>query len=485
MIGLLLLAGLLLRGLAAAHSLGQAHPDEHQQYLEQAKPLAFGGPAARFSEQERNMRTLFYPGALACLLLLLDHLGAHDPVLQSALLRGALAGTILLLFAALAWRDVRNGRPVRGLALLVLAVFTTEVVYINVRLLSENAMMVPLLLGLLFLDRRPGLAGACFGLMQAVRIQSAFLTLGFLLVALFDDARSGQFRWSAFWRARAFRLGAGFLLAVTVAVGLVDYLSFGAWFHAPVAYFRACVLEGGSRAWGDQPWHYYLPWAAGGLLLASVCAPVWLLVGAWKDWRLAFVTTLFAVGHSSTYHKEFRFLWGALPLVLLLASGGIEGIWDWAGPGRLRRALMTGFAASLALGSTLTLLLPQSQPRLPPELQLPPEPQKALRWQTEPYRSSALALATVGRQPDATGVVVCDVDRCDCGNYFFLRRDIPLVFCWARSLPKEPALARGDANYLVLPREQVRLAACWRPEVIADCGTLVVCRLHSPRGRRE
>src|ERR1051326_8228100 len=109
--GLLLVTGLALRGYAAVHTQALAHPDEHQQYLEQAHRLAFGY-GKTFWEQERSMRHELYPGMLARLLLLADQVGLRDPLAQAAFVRFVLATSVFVLLAAYAWRWQGQGRTV-------------------------------------------------------------------------------------------------------------------------------------------------------------------------------------------------------------------------------------------------------------------------------------------------------------------------------------------------------------------------------------
>jgi hypothetical protein len=458
--GLLVLAGLALRGVAAAHSCGIAHPDEHQQYLEQAQGLAFGGPAQRFWEQERGMRNLLYPQALAAVLVLADRSGLRDPFAQAAALRFALAASAFLLIAWQAGRDLRRGHPVRAIALASLAALSTGVIYVHIRLLSENAMTIPLVLALLCLGRRPALAGAWLGVMLAVRLQSAFLALGFLLVALGDDLRSGRSPLVDPRKMNSVRMGAGLLFSAGLAVGLLDRVTLGGWFHSALENVRAQVVEGRAADWGVEPWYYYLGRLAI-LWRASPLAPLLLLVGAVKEWRLAVAAALMVAGHSAIDHKEFRFVWGLLPIALVLAARGVEVTWGWLGP-RSGRPWIMALAASFALGSVEGL--------------------RDLEWNSEPYRSSATALAAIGQRGDVTGVAVCGVPMWECGNYYFLRKRVPLLFRKPDELRAAPTLAGGTINYLVLPRSA---AASFKPrelQMTAECGDLLACRFRSYQG---
>src|SRR5690348_5318270 len=77
----LILAGVALRAGVAFGTLGIAHYDEHQQYLEQAHRIAFGY-GKEFWEQRRGMRNTLYPAVLAGGLKGLDLIGIHSPFVQ-------------------------------------------------------------------------------------------------------------------------------------------------------------------------------------------------------------------------------------------------------------------------------------------------------------------------------------------------------------------------------------------------------------------
>jgi hypothetical protein len=447
-------AGILLRGIAAVFTITVAYPDEHQQFLEQAQSLAFGGPAVQFWDQERGVRNLLYPYVLAGLLFIVEAIGIVDPFAQVACLRFILSTTILLLFVWFARRDQARGHVVRAFGLVFLASITTSVVYINVRVLSENAMMIPLLLGLLCLERRPAMAGWWWGVMFAVRFQAGFLILGFFLVALNQDFFSRFAKSTTLWRMRTFRMGLGFLFSFCLFVGLLDRLTLGGWFHSPLEYYQAQIVEGVAANFGVSPWYTYFLWLGAAFLGTSVLCALFFALGAIKDWQLALVCTLFLIGHSLVGHKEFRFLWCALPLGLILTSRGMEAAWNWWGT-RPRRELAASLVlASFVLGSLICLSI--------------------LKWRQDAHRSSAQALAVVGKQPNATGVAMCGLPSWQSGNYFFLRRSIPLVFIDREAISSKVPALEANINYLILPAEEPMPLPQETLHQVADFGFLRV-----------
>ncbi len=456
--GLLLAIGLAIRIAAADYSLGIAHADEHQQYLEQAPRLAWQGPAMQFWEQKRGMRNLLYPYCLAGSLIFVEAIGIDNPITQAALLRGCLAIAIFLLIAWQAWLERQRGASVCSLALLALAALMGSAVYVNVRLLTENVIILPMLLGLLALERRPFLAGICFGIMFAVRFQSAFLVAGVVLLMIWDDVRSGS--WVIPRESRTVRLSTGLLLSIFLAVGLLDRVTLGTWFHSPLECFQANIFENAAAQFGVEPWHYYLKSNGASVIRMSLLAPLVLWLGAVKERRIAFLMALMIVGHSVISHKEARFLWCLLPLLLLLLARGIETLWNGIRHGPTRIAAISLLAISFLVGSA----------RQAPKI----------NWRSEPYYSSALALADLHRRDDVRGVGMgIDSGPCFCGNYFYLRQDVPLLY----KHPHEFAqMARtGDSvNYFILHRPWLTHFDPDSVEIVAEYPDLVTCRLKKP-----
>jgi hypothetical protein len=178
--------GAILRIVAGTQSLGFVHPDEHQQYLEAAQKITYGY-GWTYWEYERGIRHHLYPGLLAGALVTLDALRVEDPVHQAMVIRVLIGLGVLAVMAWAAREWTRDGKPVAGLALLTLTAFSPDMIFIGERTLSETAMMIPLVLGVLVWRQRPFWAGILFGLMFAIRFQSAFFTVAFLLCAIDAD----------------------------------------------------------------------------------------------------------------------------------------------------------------------------------------------------------------------------------------------------------------------------------------------------------
>ncbi|XYI03864.1 hypothetical protein ACMHYB_30525 [Sorangium sp. So ce1128] len=446
--------GVLLRVVIAFTTHGFYHPDEHQQYLEKAQGIVFG-PHMSFWEHERGARHMLWPGVLAGLLWLQEAVGLTDPLHQAAVIRALLGSSVVVTSTLLAWDWLRAGRVRAALCLTGLAAFSPEFAFVSVRTLSETAAIVPLMLGIYFMSRRPWLSGALLGVAFAVRFQTLFLTAGFLGVVLYDWLRTR----SAAARRAFTQLAAGLFVALLVA-GFIDRLTWGAWFHSPIEYFRANVLEGLASRVGVSPGYSYALWFGATLVKISPVAIAALCVGMLREPRLACAAAVFLLGHLAVGQKEARFLWPLLPIALVLIAVGFERVCASFRPALVSSALVGTFL----LGSAVNVA------------QLP--------WNPSPSAESSVALARVGRRADLRGVAVFGVPRWASGNYFYLRRDVPFLDTWtgglgkreARKMQRQAAWIDGTVNYLIIKEEHAKLFDPSRLEKLDQVGSLTIYR---------
>jgi hypothetical protein len=471
---LVIVAGITLRILAGTQSLGFANPDEHQQYLEAAQGIVHGY-CVTYWEYERGIRHYLYPGLLAGAIFLFELCGLSDPVLQAIAIRTLLGVFVLLSIVPVAHDWLRRGRLPAALCLITMAAFSPDMIFIGARTLSETAMIVPLMLGLYFFERRPAVAGALFGVMFAIRFQSAILIAGFALVSAFDAWKANA---KGAWRSTV-KLAAGLAISL-LCMGLIDKLTWGAWFQSPVEYFQANILEGIASHFSPGPWHRYLHWIWHGFLQASPLLFALLAVGMAGNRRLAFVVLLFLLVHMLISNKQSRFLWPALPLALVLMAEGFETFYYWLGgqkgtvPFSLTRKLgqSPNRAKCIGVGLLACWLLVGAGIRF-----------AQTDWVLEPMKSNSIALARIGRMPDVTGVAVYGLPDYACGNYFYLRRNVPYL---AKDEYQQQAVfgdqrwKDGTINYLLTRPSDVALFEKWRPEEVDRVGEWGIYKLKKP-----
>ncbi|HTU88751.1 MAG TPA: hypothetical protein VMF69_01525 [Gemmataceae bacterium] len=445
---------------ASVFSQGFVHADEHQQYLEVAQGIVYG-PWVKFWEHERGVRNYLYPGCLALLLWLLEKVGISDPVHQETATRALMSLSVFASISLLARDWLRQGRFAAAFCLLSLAALSPDVIYMSIRTLSETAAMIPLALSMYFFQRRPFLTGLLLGTMFAVRFQTAFFTLGFLALSLYDDWSAAKWTNGATWK-----ITAGLILSLSL-MGFIDRVTWGRWFHSPIEAFRANITEGVAASFGTSRWDKHLEWTA---LLFAEAVPLFgfilLVLGLFYERRFALVASIFLFGHSAIGHKEYRFLWPILPIGLAVFSAGFESACAFLRSRFWKAAFVALLTCCLVKGSWSRL--------------------GHLDWNPEPSRASSLALAKVGRRADVTGVAVYNIPSAACGNYFYLRRNVPLVFQYGDDpsvLTCEPLWPQGKINYVIARTEDATLFLEMQLEEMDIVHDLGIYRLASSHSR--
>ena len=207
-------------------------------------------------------------------------------------------------------------------------------------------------------------------------------------------------------RARGF----GFVSSLTlVAAGLgtLDWATWGRPFHSFIAYLQFNVLSGGAELhFGSSPASYYvLP------LLEETPIWVWptLVASLWTQ-RLRipawlFLAAVYLAALFSTPHKEQRFLYPAL--VLLLFGAAVEAV-------RLAQKLQPRLLRGSALVALCLLTVSTAY----------------FRTELKPLRGDQFrAIVTVARDPELTGLMIVNEGLWGSGGFFYIGKPIPWLTC--------------------------------------------------------
>jgi GPI mannosyltransferase 3 len=394
------------------------HPDELE-WLEQANRLVNHQGLTPFWDFQLGARSWLWPGLLAVFLGLGQLFGSPP----SAGLAGV---AVLLCIISLApvicgflW-----GRNIAGFAGAVttglLNAVWFELVYFFSHPLSETFASALLVTGLyltypgrgVLLERRMFIGAAMLGFAGVVRPQ-LLPAVAVAVIAI------GGIRTRAHYPA----LLGGVALAIVLGSALLDWITWGAPFHALImyVYYQSKVAS----ASGLNPFYSYLGWE---WVSWGVFGVVIVLSALYGGLRLPVVlvvaATIFLV-HSAVPHKEYRYISPVLPLIMTLAGVGSTMAADWLadrlGRPQVRRALMVAVPLVWTIAS----------------IALAASPNRIWFWVRS--RGSLLALHAVNADSQACGVGVYPGKLWwRSGYYVNLRPGIPLYNA-------------GDATPLIAP----------------------------------
>jgi len=389
---------------------GYEHPDEVFQILEQAHRLAFGNGFIPW-EFDEGVRSYFWPGLLAGVFRAAERLWPGS-YLIAARLALSLFSLVTVWFAWAILRRLTNPRAAVIGAFLSAVWF--ELVYFGPKAHSEvlaaHLMLIGIYLAFPYFEglkpARIVLGGFLLGLAFCLRIQLAPVMAVFWLAVL---AVNG-------WRRVLYAtLGA---LAAAAFTGVVDYLTLPYPYASILGYYKVNIVEGVSTVFGHAPWHFMLAGFArawsGALILF-----VWFgTEGVRRSRPLLLLVAMAAaliLAHSMVAHKEYRFIYPALPLLLIPVAAGIDAL-----AARLYPAKCTTMAAILAGIFMLSVVVGSGG-----------------NYRSHFWRKygETKAYQTIRNSPDACGVLLHRVKWGETAGYTTLHRDLPLYY------------ATGDADF--------------------------------------
>ena len=321
--------------------------DEVFQTTEQAHRLIYGYGLVPW-EFQLGMRSWLLPSLVAGIMeisrLVGDGPGYYLPAIATVF--GLLASAPVICCFLWARRSFALPGAFAGAAAVAIA---PELIYFGSRTLSEVVAAHTLVIGCYLLDsgyrvesrRRPFVAGLLFGLVCLLRVH---LTPTIAVVILCS-------RWRAFRAPLALIFAGG---AAAFAFGAVfDWVTLG----APLASVWRNVLYnlvyGVSAEFGTEPWYFYVAgefgiWGSSALILV-----IFVVLGARRLPALLSAAITVVVVHSCIAHKEYRFMYPAVVLAMVLAGIGIAQLAQWAGEWLQARGLERRAAAAIGAGVVL------------------------------------------------------------------------------------------------------------------------------------
>ena len=442
-------------------------PDEIHQSLEPAHRLVYGyGLVAwEFVDGARNWA---FPGFVAALLAIERLVGLSDPRLYVDATR--LVFSAIGIATALGTYRLARAYGASSLASAcgaALVALSAPLIYFAPRALSETASALPVVFGFA-LALSPGagrwqrVAGASLlGLAVLLRLQNAIFCAGLLVIF------AGRKQW------RPALESAAVLAGWAVVYGLVDFLTWGGWYHSVFTYLGAALSPEWYQWWathpvGIEPPEYFARLLWNAMPAAALLTILLSLAAARRAPGLLALALAFFLFHSAFPHKELRYVVPVLPIFAALAAIGFDAVGAfarrleaeraadlaWVTP-TLSIAVLAAAAFSAAGFHDLTLgQIGQSGPRNP-----------ASSAYDDPGSANRLILAA-GKQPDLCGLKIETSHLDMTGGYTYLHRPVPLY-------PTDgPSRESGYFNYAIAFR-----TANVPGEIRAADGSLVLLRL--------
>jgi GPI mannosyltransferase 3 len=423
------IAGFLLRVNEARKTSDLAHPDEVFQTLEPAHRLAFGYGIITW-EWRDGIRSWVLPTLLAGVMKYASRMGRGSDGYLVAIRVLLSAISMVTVWFGFVWAKRAGGTVVAIISAAACATWY-EIVGFAPRAMTEviagNILLVGLYLGV-YAESMPEtlslfLAGLSCGIVISLRIQLAPVVA---FAALY-------FCWGSL-RKRLPIVVSGILLPV-LAFGLVDAVTWHHAFQSFYLYVWENAIEGKSALYGTRPWYWYLVEQASHLGPVAVLA----LIGVRRSHFLGWAALVIIASHSVIAHKEARFLYPALPIIIVLSA---LGFWEIA------RELTTNPIVLIPVGIGFFALFSWL---LTPKFEY---------WQRND--GAMTALIELSKKSGVCGVGLYGVPWFDSGGYAYLHRDVPIVVISSPerfgkdALAFNSVVARSD-----LPNSSFVLSDCW------------------------
>ncbi len=322
---------------AAVYGTTYQNADQHFQTLEWADFIIKGtGENALPWEYHRAVRPWLQPYIYVFIMDTADFLGLTNPFYQDRIIRLLTAAlgitSLILLGVTIAWWLPLKGQRRLLVGLLALtALFPMMLTKTSSEAMSSIFIMLALA-ALFLLRHNPEPVGDSAGMALPFRGKMDFSVAGLILSGI-SIALAFQFRYQSgpvfivlgLWMLIAARTPiwkllvfvTSILVVTALAVGL-DSIGYGRFELAPWNNVKANLLDGVAASFGVQPWYYYFT------EIATDPIGVLILVTLFIFWirfplnLLSLMTAFFLAQHMAIAHKEARFLFPLIPLVVVM-----------------------------------------------------------------------------------------------------------------------------------------------------------------------
>ncbi len=416
----------LVPAVVALVQLGRLHPDEVFQSLEPANFKAFGYGIVAW-EWQVGLRNWAVPGLFSFILRFAAALGIDDPLARRAMIAVPQYGLHVAMLLAVHRLTARRNVPMAWMSVVLVGLYGL-VIHFAGRTMGESFSAAFMVIGLERLDaarEQPwfvaAAGGAMLGLAVVTRYGSAVVVVAALAWLVATRA----------WKPLAFTVAGG--LVVALALGGLDWATWGEPFHSLRKYVDFNLVSGQAAAqFGAEPAWYYAP------LLG------WLVLWAWPGLVLgvvrrnegasifAFCGLVYLVAITLTPHKEARFLYPGLVLLLVAATPPWLALLGRFTPERAR--FLAG--ASVIAAVSVVFFPSPFRPERPEQFRL-----------------------VVKAAREATGLVIVNEGVWGAPGFFYLGKNIPWFPC---DFPEDPRFQEAMAT------PQFNRAVTWDDRALAN-----------------
>ncbi|MEA5570271.1 mannosyltransferase [Calothrix sp. UHCC 0171] len=399
------LLGLLLRVASAYFFPNMIWPDEIFQTLEPAHRLSFGYGIISW-EWRDGIRSWVFPGFLAGIMRLTAWMGEG----ANGYLWGVKITLCLLslsvVVVAFCWA-YRTSGILAAIITGILCSVWSEIIYFAPKALNE-AIATYLLLPALYLgiyskfrQTQQGLfwVGCLLGTAAGLRIH---LLPTILLAVVFICGKK--------WRSQLFPIAAGILLALLI-FGAVDAFTWKYPFQSFWLNFWINSVEQKSHAYGVSPWYGYISllWQAWSIFTPAII--VLAAIGARRSPILLWLSLAIIVTHSAFAHKEYRFIYPAIAMLMILVGlGATELLKKYFPPELTKQKIIPTISTCLLIWIIPSVGL------------------MFLSHQTHWYRSygNLMTFQQLSTQTNICGVGLQEIPPVFSGGYTYLHHNVPL-----------------------------------------------------------
>jgi GPI mannosyltransferase 3 len=419
-------------------------PDEIFQSLEQAHRLAFGHGVIPW-EYRYGIRSWLFPGILGGIFTVTGGIatGANGYLTGVTIFLGILSLIPVWVGFSIAYRTA--GLPAAILTGGFCALWF-ELIFFAPKALTEVVSAYTLLLavylgcyGPLHPSRsRLYWTGFLYGLTTILRLH----LFPAVLIAIAYQCRKRN------WK-QLFPLGAGFIGPVLLG-GFLDALTWSYPFQSLWKNIWINAIEGKSTYWGVSEWHQYFYWLLVNWSWFIFPLGILCLLGTRRHLILAILPLVILVSHSFIAHKEYRFIFAALPMIVILIGLGTADLLSRLSfLRRFPRGTSLAVITSLILWAIASgILAGRFDTNQSFDFTKPFQKTKETHWTI--HAGSLKSFQYLSTKEDLCGVGVQGINWWWTGGYAYLHQDVPLYLVKDKKVFAEQ---QPYFNYLVFNQD--------------------------------